>query len=145
MFFNEGDFLLRYVVMPWYVLIVPMFYAFLVHYMGLDRKRWPFLMVSAVVFLVELLARSTVLVVTYKGFLDKSDLALYHSIEDAVTLLYSLFLFAKAARLLYAHAVENSEILTYDNLKWIKRLIAAGGAVILLGCGHCAQPVVRNL
>lgn len=132
-FFTEfSAFYIKYCVMPWYVLIVPMFYAFLVYYLGIEKKRWPFLVVSVVVFMVELFARSTVLILAFKGNLNEADLALYHSLEDAVTLIYSLFLFFKSVRLLYSYEAEYSEILTYDNLKWIKNLVKVGGLVICL-------------
>jgi AraC-like DNA-binding protein len=132
-FFTEfSAFYIKYCVMPWYVLIVPMFYAFLVYYLGIEKKRWPFLVVSVVVFMVEIFARTTVLVLAFKGNLNEVDLALYHTLEDAVTLIYSLFLFFKSVRLLYSYEAEYSEILTYDNLKWIKDFVKVGGLVICL-------------
>lgn len=132
-FFTEGSlFYIKYCVAPWYVLIVPMFYAFLVYYLGVEKKRWPFLIVSIIIFMLELAARTAVLAMAYKGDLDEADLALYHTLEDAVTLMYSLFLFFKAIQLLYGHKAEYSEILTYDNLKWIKNLLKVGGLVICL-------------
>jgi len=132
-FFTEfSAFYIKYCVMPWYVLIVPMFYAFLVYYLDIEKKRWPFLVVSVVVFMVEIFARTTVLVLAFKGNLNEVDLALYHTLEDAVTLIYSLFLFFKSVRLLYSYEAEYSEILTYDNLKWIKNFVKVGGLVICL-------------
>ncbi|MGB3774534.1 MAG: hypothetical protein WA951_04700, partial [Leeuwenhoekiella sp.] len=131
-FFSEGYFLIKYCIVPFYVLIVPMFYAFLVYYMGIEKRRWPFLVVSAVIFTLEILARTTVLNLAYLGHLNEGDLALYHTLEDAVTLIYSLFLFFKAMGLLFGHESRNNEILTYDNLKWIKNLVKVGGLVICL-------------
>lgn len=132
-FFTDTNlFYIKYCVAPWYVLIVPMFYAFLVYYLGVEKKRWPFLVVSIIIFMLELGARTTVLALAFKGHLNEADLALYHTLEDAVTLVYSLFLFLKSIRLLYGHKADYSEILTYDNLKWIKNLLKVGGLVICL-------------
>lgn len=132
-FFTDTNlFYIKYCVAPWYVLIVPMFYAFLVYYLGVEKKRWPFLVISIIIFMLELGARTTVLALAFKGHLNEADLALYHTLEDAVTLVYSLFLFLKSIRLLYGHKADYSEILTYDNLKWIKNLLKVGGLVICL-------------
>ncbi len=132
-FFTEASlFYIKYCVAPWYVLIVPMFYAFLVYYLGMEKKRWPFLVVSIIIFMLELGARTAVLALAFKGDLNEADLALYHTLEDAVTLIYSLFLLFKSIQLLYGHKADYSEILTYDNLKWIKNLLKVGGLVICL-------------
>jgi AraC-like DNA-binding protein len=132
-FFTESSaFYIKYCVVPWYVLIVPMFYAFLVYYLGIEKSRWPFLIVSIVIFMLELGARTIVLTLAFKGDLNEVDLSLYHTLEDAVTLIYSLFLLFKCVQSLYGHNAEYIEILTYDNLKWIKNLLKVGGLVICL-------------
>ncbi len=118
--------------LPWYVLIVPMFYAFLVHYLRIERKKWPFLGLSISIFVIEVLCRSLVLYLGSKGQLEESSIALYDSIEDAVTLSYSVFLYFKALRILYKYEELYEPILAFDNLKWIKRFMNIGGAVILL-------------
>ncbi|NAS13908.1 helix-turn-helix domain-containing protein [Poritiphilus flavus] len=118
--------------LPWYVLIVPMFYAFLVHYLRIEKKKWPFLGLSIAIFAIEVVCRSLVLYLAYRGPLDEGSIALYDSIEDAVTLSYSIFLYFKALRILYKYGDLYEPILAFDNLKWTKRFMNIGGGVILL-------------
>ncbi|MEM7380883.1 MAG: helix-turn-helix domain-containing protein [Bacteroidota bacterium] len=130
--FVGSGFFLSHFKLPWYVLIVPMFYAFLLHYLRIERKKWPFLGLSISIFVIEVLCRSLVLYLVTKGQLEESSIALYDSIEDAVTLSYSIFLYFKALRILYKYEELYKPILAFDNLKWIKRFMNIGGAVILL-------------
>ena len=117
---------------PWYVLIVPMFYAFLVYYLKIEEKKWPFLQLTLSIFLLEVLARSVVILLVQKDLLQAADIEFYNSIEDALTLLYSVFLYIKAIRILYNYKGLYHPILEFDNLRWIKIFLKLGGVVIFL-------------
>lgn len=124
--------LLNYLTFPWYVFIVPMFYAFLVYYLEVEKKKWPFIKITIGLFIIELVTRVTLLVLVQTGRLQVSILEDYNVLEDTVTLGYSIFLYFKSLRLLYAHNELYSSILTYDNLRWVKRFLKIGGLVISL-------------
>lgn len=130
--FVASDFFLSQFIIPWYVLIVPFFYSFLVYYLGIEKKKWPFLQLTAAIFLLEMVVRGIVIIFIQKGALQADDMNLYNSIEDAVTLLYSLFLYFKAIRILYNYEALYRPILEYDSLNWIKIFLKLGGGVILL-------------
>ena len=130
--FVASDFFFSQFIIPWYVLIVPFFYAFLVYYLGIEKKKWPFLQLTAAIFLLEMVVRSVVIILIQRGVLEVDDINLYNSMEDAVTLLYSLFLYFKAIRILYNYESLYRPILEYDSLNWIKIFLKLGGAVILL-------------
>ena len=117
---------------PWYVLIVPMFYAFLIYYLEIERTRWPFLRMSIFIFMVELLARSIVCYLLWKGNIRMEYGAFYDSLEDGITFSYSLFLFIKAIRLIYRHPGLYPKILAFDDLNWIKKFMSLGGIVFVL-------------
>ncbi|WGK64688.1 helix-turn-helix domain-containing protein [Croceiramulus getboli] len=121
-----------YFMVPWYVLIVPMFYAFLVYYLGIEKKRWPFLIVTLVIFLMELIARFSLIVLVGYEVFTFQVLEVYNVIEDMITIVYSLFLFFKAIQLLFRYEGLYKDILSYDNLQWIKSFMKMGGVVILL-------------
>ncbi len=118
--------------LPWYVLIVPMFYAFLIFYLEIGKKRWPFIVISGVIFVLELSARSTVTFLVVTGTWPSKFLENYTVVEDVVTLLYSLFLFFKAVRLVFSYGALYRPILAFDDLVWIKRFLFFGGGVFLL-------------
>ncbi|WP_289644343.1 helix-turn-helix domain-containing protein [Maribacter aestuarii] len=117
---------------PWYVLIVPMFYAFLIYYLEIESKRWPFLRLSLFIFAIELVARSIVYYLLRQGDLPQNYASFYDSLEDFVTFSYSLFLFVKAIRLIYRYQELYPKILAFDDLKWIKRFMSLGGVVFAL-------------
>lgn len=117
---------------PWYVLIVPMFYAFLIFYLEIDEKRWTFVSVSLMLFVFELTGRILVGLLVADGKWPAVTLSNYAIFEDIVTLTYSLFLFLKAIRLVYYYGELYRPILAFDDLVWIKRFLVFGGGVFLL-------------
>ncbi len=119
-------------VFPWYVMIVPMFYAFLIHYLGLEKSRTTFLGISIFVFVGEFMVQSLFLIMVDKGYADAGTIPLYNAIEDAVTLFYSLFIFVKVILLVFKYPQLNPSILEFDDLKWIKRFVAWGGLIFVL-------------
>ena len=130
--FVASNFFMSQFIIPWYVLIVPFFYAFLVYYLGIEKKKWPFLQLTAAIFLLEMVVRSIVIVLIQNGVFHTEDIQLYNAIEDAVTLLYSVFLYIKAIRILYKYESLYRPILEFDTLNWIKLFLKLGGLVILL-------------
>lgn len=136
-----SGFFLNNFTFPWYVLIVPTFYAFLVYFLRIDKNKYPFLLVTVMIFIVEIASRIVVLSIVEKGIWTIESVALYNAIEDAVTLAYSLFLYIKAIRIVYRYEGLYQDILEYDNLNWIKIFLKLGGLVILLWL--CA--VILNL
>ncbi len=125
-------FFLKHFVVPWYVLILPMFYAFLIFYLGIEKKKVPYLKLTIVIFVLELLARTVVLVLVAKGVFKEDIFPMYNAIEDAVTLVYSLFIFKKAIQLIFGSRELYPSILAFDDLKWVKRFMKWGALIFLL-------------
>lgn len=130
--FVFDQFFLKHLIIPWYVLILPMFYAFLVCYLGIGKKRIPFLKLSIGIFVGELLARSLVLYMVEADQFNQSAIPLYNALEDAVTLLYSIFIFSKAVQLIFKYPELYPDILPFDDLRWIKRFLKWGGVIFVL-------------
>ena len=117
---------------PWYVLIVPMFYAFLVHYLEIEEKKMPFITVSLMIFVFELIARS---LVTYLGRVDILPMEYiehYNTFEDILTLTYSLFLYYKAIQIVFKKTSVETPVLAFDDLQWLKWFFYLGGVVFVL-------------
>ncbi len=125
-------FFLKHFVFPWYVLILPMFYAFLIFYLRIEKKRVPYLRLTVVIFILELLVRSAVLMLVKEGMLEERIIPMYNAIEDAITLLYSLFIFKKAIQLIFRSPELYPAILAFDDLKWVKRFMKWGALIFLL-------------
>lgn len=119
-------------VIPWYVLIVPAFYAFLVRYLGVVQDRIPFLWPTLVIFTAALVLRLFLITMVREGRLSDGFLEAYNYWEDLVTLAYSLFLYYKAYRLLFRDSSRYQTILSYDNLNWLRTFMRNGGAIMVL-------------
>ncbi|WP_424367138.1 helix-turn-helix domain-containing protein [Maribacter sp.] len=77
------------------------------------------------------MARTLLLFGVHNHLWDGSLIKSYNLLEDAIALSYSLFLFVKSIRLLYAYQQLYPDVLKYDNLKWIKRFLQLGGIVFI--------------
>jgi AraC-like DNA-binding protein len=127
-----GDHLyLRHLVIPWYVLILPLYHAFLVDYLELQSREKTFLKLALAIFIAELGVRFLVLSRVDAGTWTPLAISRYNTAEDALTLLFSVFLFLKVVRLAYGERVASEK----DNrfrLRWIRWSIWLGGVVMLL-------------
>ena len=84
------------------------------------------------IFFTELLARIAVVYLVKKGTWPLIYLQNYNTIEDALTLIYSLFIFYKAIHIVFRDGVSDTPILAFDDLHWLKLFIYLGGFVFLL-------------
>ena len=124
--FLDGHF-----IFPWYLLIVPSFYAFLVYYLQIESKRWPYVRVSLAFFVLAIIARLTLIFFVNKDLLPKGLVRNYNLAEDIIALIYSIFLYVKSIRLVFKYQGLYPEILKLDNLNWIKWFLRLGGMVFL--------------
>nr|WP_299381715.1 AraC family transcriptional regulator [Allomuricauda sp.] len=116
---------------PWNILIVPMFYAFLVYFLGIEKKRWPFLKFSMVFFVLALLARTWVIWGYLANQWGLQTIAHYNNLEDFLALTYSVFLYIKSIQLVFKYKQLYPNVLKFDNLNWIKRFLQLGGVVFV--------------
>lgn len=130
--FLPHDFFLNGFAFPWYVLIVPMFYAFLVHYLAIEKKLTSYLRFSLVIFLLELIARVMISTMVNSGRWPETYLNRYNNIEDALTLAYSLWLFYKALQIVFRYRELDTPILDFDDLRWLKWFFYLGAGVFVL-------------
>jgi len=117
---------------PWYVLIAPMFYAFLVYYLEIQEKRFPVIIISLLIFFIELLARTVITYMVNIGSWPDTYLVNYSNTEDFVTLCYSLFLYFKAIKIVFKSKKMDTPIMAYDDLQWLKWFFYLGGVVFFL-------------
>ncbi len=124
-----ADFLDGHFIFPWYLLIVPAFYAFLVYYLQIEKKRWPFVRISLALFVLAIVARLIVIFLVKRELAPLALVRNYNLAEDIIALSYSIFLYVKSIRLVFKYQNLYPEILKMDNLNWIKWFLRLGGAV----------------
>lgn len=112
-----------YLIAPWHLFVVPMFYAFLVYYLKLNGKIPSYLRLVYGIFIVETCIRISFLIF-YPNVSPKfGD---YIVIEEIVNALFSVFIFYKIIRLVFYEKDHISEVLKLDNIRWIKNILRFG-------------------
>jgi len=129
--FLNANFFIQRLQIPWYVLIFPSFYTFLIYYLKIERKKSSFVYVSISLFVFEIVTR--IALIPY-FFNEKSNffVAEYVQIEEIVNASYSIFLFIKAIIILFNYSELYQQVLAYDNVKWLKNFMFFGSIVILM-------------
>jgi len=127
----DGNPTFSFTTLPWYILIVPMFYSFLIHYLEIEQKKRPLIILSIALFLSALISRFIIINKVSDGEIPLSALKNYHAIEDIFALVYSLILYGASLNILRKHKSLYEKILVYDNLKWIQLFLRLGGFVFL--------------
>ena len=130
--FISDWFVIQQLLVPWYVLILPMFYAFTTHFVQVQNKVRDFLKFSIIVFVVEIAIRFSFIIYVYYYVpnRDTSLIEIYTLYEEVFNLLYSIFLFIKSCLLIFKRDHLITYILSYDDLNWIKWFIRMGLIVI---------------
>lgn len=128
----SADALTPFLTIPWYLMIVPMFYSFLLHYLELEKKKNTLIGISSGLFLIAVFIRVWLLVRVERGTLSIQSLENYNLIEDSFALVYSISLFVLCIDVLRRHQKLFASILVFDNLRWIRRFLRWGAAVFVL-------------
>ncbi len=128
---TAGEVVSNFITFPWYILIVPMFYSFLIHYLEIEKKRNSLIVISIFLFVSAILARFLIIGAVNDETVSISVLESYHLVEDVFALLYSLLLYVASINILRIQKSLYPKILVYDNLKWIKLFLRLGGFVFV--------------
>ncbi|MBT8283912.1 MAG: helix-turn-helix domain-containing protein, partial [Flavobacteriaceae bacterium] len=132
--YSSGLFYIKHMLVPWYLLILPCFYSFLVHYLNVEVHLRTYIKLALAILLLELVIRSALIAYVYYGSPtgDVDVIATYTAVEEVVNAVFSLFIFFKAIILVFKKSSLYSEILDFDDIKWIKLFLILGSAVFLL-------------
>ncbi|WP_310378473.1 helix-turn-helix domain-containing protein [Flavobacterium sp.] len=129
--FTDANFFIHKLQVPWYVLIFPSFYTFLIYYLKIEKKISSFVYVSISLFIIEIVVRIS-LIPNYFNEKNNFFIAKYVQIEEIINASYSIFLFIKAFIILFKYSKLYQEILTFDNTKWLKNFMFLGCVVLLM-------------
>lgn len=127
--FTSSNFFVRNLLIPFYILIVPSFYLFLIHYLKLEKKVTTFFYWTIGLFLIEISIR-VFLLPQYFSQNKNYTIAKYAQIEEIINALFSLFIFSKAAILLFTKSSLYNYVLRFDNIKWLKNFIFFGSILL---------------
>ena len=125
-------FLLKNLLIPWYVLVLPAFYAFTIYFIKVQNRVNNFFKLTSALFVFEIVIRLCLISYVYYEVPSKDTTLIYNytNIEDSFNLLYSLFFFANTCLLIFRRHYLLDYILSYDDLNWIKWIIRLGASVL---------------
>ena len=131
--FFSFSFLLKQLLVPWYVLIFPMFYAFTTHFLKIESKVNDFIKPILILFASEIIIRLCLISYVYYEAPNQDILYIerYSTIEDVFNLIYCLFIFINAWLLIFRRHHLLEYILAYDDLNWLKWFIRLGLVVVI--------------
>ena len=131
--FTSNIFLIKQLLVPWYVLIFPMFYAFTTHYLKIENKVNDYIKLSLMIFILEIVIRLCLISYVFYEVPNQDDLIIkgYTTIEEIINLMYCIFLFINATLLVFRKHKVLEYIMAYDDLSWIKWFFRLGSIVIL--------------
>ena len=127
---------IRYLRLPWFVLCMPMFYMFLIHYLKLSRKRYRVLELTISLFALFLVLRLVLIYHTQQnGFSEQETKAFmdrYSSIEEAVSYVYTLLIYILSLNTFYRRRSLFAQVLQFDDLKWIQQFMNLAGLIMAI-------------
>lgn len=121
-------FFLDYVHIPWHFLIAPFFYMFLINYLEINTQSRNLLKLVLPIFFILLFVRIG-FVYSFSNVTNDDVVFLfekYTSIEEIISLVFSLSIFVYSFSILYRKEKLFKKILSYDNLKWIYTFFKLG-------------------
>jgi AraC-like DNA-binding protein len=127
-FFSDANYFFKTLRLPFYAFILPAFYTFVTYYLNIEKKIKSFVQFSLILFFIEVLCR----IVLYNQFYNNYQVvSKYRQIEEIINILFSIFLFIKAFLLLFNGTKLYEKILTYDNIKWLKRFMFLASIIMV--------------
>lgn len=127
----EVNFFVRKMLIPYYMLILPSFYTFLMYYLKVEYKVYSFVRLSIALFLIEVGIRCAM----FPFFINENEsyvVARYSQFEEIFNAIFTIFLFIKSAILVFSYTNRFDFVTSYDNLRWLKNFIFLGCLVMLL-------------
>ncbi|TXG38660.1 helix-turn-helix domain-containing protein [Seonamhaeicola maritimus] len=127
-------FIIQQLYIPWYLFILPMFYAFTTHFLKVEKKVRGFIKLSVIIFITELIIRLCLISYVYYEVPENNPqiIKTYTLVEDVFNLIYSIFLLLNACVIIFRRHRLTEYILSFDDLNWIKWFIKLGSIVLFL-------------
>ncbi len=117
-------------LLPWYVLIIPAFYSFVLYYLKLENKKKKYFQIALALFGVEVLVRIG-LIPTHFHDVKNLKIANYAQFEEILNAGFTIFLFVKTFLLYKQKSKKLDFILSFDKLRWLNQFMILAIVVIL--------------
>ncbi|WP_298418324.1 helix-turn-helix transcriptional regulator [uncultured Kordia sp.] len=123
--FRFDMFFLQQFLVPWYMLIMPMFYMFLIHYLKINDRVKSVLRIAIILFIIELIVRTYLILNAPVPTIKQ-----YTLIEEIANATFAILLFVKCLRIVFKESKLLDFIANYDDIMWLKRFLILGSFVL---------------
>ncbi|MCH7524982.1 MAG: AraC family transcriptional regulator [Bacteroidetes bacterium] len=123
------SFILKNLEIPWYLMITPCFYLFLIHYLKIEKKVKTYLILSVSIFLAEISIRLGIIFYSY-SLLNSELIKSYTKFEEVFNAIYSMFLFVIAIKILFVKINLYKHMISFGNLTWLRQFMRIGSVVL---------------
>lgn len=132
--FQLDTFFLREVLIPWDLLILPVFHSFLVYYLRIEDTTKRYIRLASIIFFILILLRTILITGTYY-LVPENDVFLIRNFtifEEIFIAGFSLFIFYKCYQLLFRRQDLYPFLLRFENIGWLKTIWKLGIAMFIL-------------
>ena len=126
----DTNILERKLLLPWYALIIPFFYTFLLHHLQIQNKVFNFLKLCIGIFVIQIIVR-LVLIPNHFHDIQNLNIAKYAQLEEIFNAGFTFFLFGKIGYLLLRQKHLYQYVLTFDRLVWLKYFLVIGFIILI--------------
>ena len=126
----DTNILERKLLLPWYALIIPFFYTFLLHHLQIQNKVFNFLKLYIGIFVIQIIVR-LVLIPNHFHDIQNLNIAKYAQLEEIFNAGFTFFLFGKIGYLLLRQKHLYQYVLTFDRLVWLKYFLVIGFIILI--------------
>ena len=132
--FQLDNFFLREFLIPWDLGILPVFQAFLVYYLRIDKTNRIYIKLATIIFFILILLRTLLLAYTYYFVAEQDNFLIrnFTIFEEIFIASFSLFIFIKCYQLLFQKQYLYQYILKFDDISWLKTIWKIGVAMFFL-------------
>ncbi|MDT7832374.1 helix-turn-helix domain-containing protein [Flavobacteriaceae bacterium S356] len=130
--YRSDFFFIKWLKVPWYMLLFPMFYLFLIHYMQVESRLRKLLRISIFIFSIEMILRVAIMYYTYYFIegLDSYLIVSYTNAEEIFNAVFGIIIVYKSSFLVFKQKERYQYILSYDDINWIKVFLRLGALII---------------
>lgn len=132
--FQLETFFLRELLIPWDLLILPVFHSFLVYYLRIEETTKRYIRLASIIFFILILLRTILITGTYY-LVPENDVFLIRNFtifEEIFIAGFSLFIFYKCYQLLFRRQDLYPFLLRFESTGWLKTIWKLGIAMFIL-------------
>lgn len=132
--FQLNNFFFNELLIPFDLAILPVFHAFLVYYLRIEKSKKTYIKIASILFFFLILIRTSLIAYTYYFIEGRDDILIikFTVLEEIFIAGFSLFIFYKCYQLIFLKGHFYSFILKFDDISWLRTIWKLGTILFFL-------------